>query len=375
MKTRTFGEHLCQFSESVDHVEEDTFLRVLNLIATYADQELGLRYFEFMEPHTVNGREGLKSSAIYLNGKRLGKDYSTEMFQRGRGRKPISQAALAYDSNSELWIVSKTKGPLVDSDDVVDQWSQKISLPKYKRAEELESRTSVLVPVDQDRNRLGLIDFEGDVYIPFSATTSNELERIGNCVAKLWFLCRAFETQKSGTEVALDNLNDILARRGFPPFGTPELFLAYPDTAKQDVLRIIHKTLVPFEEEDRIKVVDWKKLKKPGTVMAQLLDQIDRCRFGLCYLSEEISDDPNRFRDNPNVLFEAGMFHALVNLSYGDQRKWIPIREKESLRDIPFDFAAERRIEIQRDEQGEILDEEKVASDLHHTLNALIENA
>lgn len=51
--------------------------------------------------------------------------------------------------------------------------------------------------------------------------------------------------------------------------------------------------------------------------------------------------------DNPNVIFEAGMLHALINSPDAPPSGWIPVREEDSPA-APFDFAAERIEKVPR---------------------------
>ena len=86
-----------------------------------------------------------------------------------------------------------------------------------------------------------------------------------------------------------------------------------------------------------------------GNIILQLIEVIGRCRFGICYFSEKGED--GRYFDNPNVIFEAGMFHGKTSGLGGVASAWIPIREKESP-DPFFDIAQERIVEVERDEDG-----------------------
>jgi hypothetical protein len=54
--------------------------------------------------------------------------------------------------------------------------------------------------------------------------------------------------------------------------------------------------------------------------------------------------------DNPNVIFEAGMFQSLTNVAATEAPTgWIPIREPPDLcPSPPFDFAQQRMIIVER---------------------------
>jgi hypothetical protein len=150
------------------------------------------------------------------------------------------------------------------------------------------------------------------------------------------------------------------------------VFLAYPGRYKKDVLEIINDTLQAFS--DRIEAVDWGKLDKPGDITLELFRQIGRCRFGLCYFSEETQEGSNYFQDNPNVLFEAGMMHALTSQPDGPQRNWIPIREVRSV-PTPFDLSSLLTILVDRNDEGVIPADtrESIANRLRSILTNLLE--
>ncbi len=83
-----------------------------------------------------------------------------------------------------------------------------------------------------------------------------------------------------------------------------------------------------------------------------LLAELGTCRYGVCYFSELDDTSTNgEYRDNPNVLFEAGMLHGRSDSDAQKPASWIPIREKASS-PAPFDFAAERMILVPRTRKG-----------------------
>lgn len=71
------------------------------------------------------------------------------------------------------------------------------------------------------------------------------------------------------------------------------------------------------------------------------------------HFSETIDDGDFAYADNPNVIFEAGMLHALINSPDAPPSGWIPVREKDAP-PAPFDFANERIELVPRDERGKI---------------------
>ncbi len=80
-----------------------------------------------------------------------------------------------------------------------------------------------------------------------------------------------------------------------------------------------------------------------------VLDAIASCRYAICYFSQRGED--GNYHDNPNVVFEAGMFHGRVDEITTVPSSWIPIREKQSA-DLPIDFAQERILIPERTRSG-----------------------
>ena len=88
-------------------------------------------------------------------------------------------------------------------------------------------------------------------------------------------------------------------------------------------------------------------MNKPGAINQQLLYELGRCRYGVCYMSEATSDADTAFRDNINVVFEAGMLHGRSDIESSAPASWIPVRERDSP-PTPFDFAGQRMIVTRR---------------------------
>jgi hypothetical protein len=97
-----------------------------------------------------------------------------------------------------------------------------------------------------------------------------------------------------------------------------------------------------------------------------------RSRYGICYFSQPAPPGSgHKYADNPNVIFEAGMLHALVNAPDAPPSGWIPVREGDSP-EAPFDFADQRIEQVPRDE-GQV-DEEKLRTQIQRRLAALVKD-
>ena len=125
------------------------------------------------------------------------------------------------------------------------------------------------------------------------------------------------------------------------------------------------------EFESKVTVFDWQEIADSGAITSQIADRIVRSRYGVTYFSEPASPGlGHRYVDNPNVIFEAGMLHALINAPDAPPSGWIPVREDDSP-PAPFDFADQRIERVPRDEQGQVV-EERFRAQMHRRITALL---
>jgi predicted nucleotide-binding protein len=146
----------------------------------------------------------------------------------------------------------------------------------------------------------------------------------------------------------------------------PTIFLASSLRADCNVIAKIREILNRYN--NKFAIVFWQSINETGDINEQLVSVIESCDLGICYLSEPNDSDNEeyKYKDNPNVLFEAGMFHSLCNLD--KTKSWIPIRERSSPR-APFDFLTQRMIVINRLDNDTLNQE-----DLESQLIRMIEN-
>ena len=121
--------------------------------------------------------------------------------------------------------------------------------------------------------------------------------------------------------------------------------------ANSDVIDSVLSVLQEDFFAARLQVIYWKDMDEPGNINRQLLDAIGSCRYAVCYFSQP--GDDGIYRDNPNVVFEAGMFHGRMDHVSILPASWIPIREQQS-ETVPFDFAQERLVIPERSDAGEL---------------------
>lgn len=362
---RTFGDYLRHFARSVDIVDERTIEEIRKLVYTYVRDELEATYFSLAVEQIVNGKVGLQTVWSTEN-----EEHATAI--RTSGGSYSSQISVAFGERAPLWIVNKDQESLRQASEYIDTWSGTTDLPKYVAPPiNRDMKTSIIVPLVHWAHALGVIYLESTAYLEITDVAKDELLLLADALSILMELRLTNRSQVAGTRDAVTDLEAILSDTKFPRLTKPQIFVAFPAKAHDDVVGVIREVLDGFN--DALRVVQWNKIEESGSITLRLVEEITRSRFGLCYFSEPGIDTSIKFVDNANVLFEAGMLHSLTNSPASTPSGWIPIREKASLR-MPFDFASERVLIIARNNNGELL-EERFRSDLQKRMVALIRNS
>lgn len=363
---RTFAQHLRQFALSVDIVNEDTFKDIKVLIERYVRETLNVTYFEFMREHIVSGSPGLETAWATTA------ESFSEKIKSDDGQY-TNQIAYAFDQDAPLWVVSKDKSSLANAESYVDLWSGRESLPKYMRPKiEEEIRTAIIIPLKK-RNGVGLLgvlDFEASIYLEATEVAKRELRLISESLSILSELQTTSFNQRESTKKALSELDSTLTSKYLPKLTKPKLFFAAPSKSDQTVVGLIRNVLNDYI--NKLSIVSWDEISESGNINEQIIGEVLSSRYGVCYFSEIADINPEaKFRDNANVLFEAGMLHVLSHADSSISEGWIPIRERESP-SVPFDFASERILIVERSTGGEVL-EEKFQAQLRERIDNLID--
>jgi hypothetical protein len=361
---QTFAELLRQFALTVDIVDQGTFNRVRDHVVEYMKNELEAAYFGLMTRSVIDGQPGLQttwSSADQGSGTtiRTGDAYTR-------------QVSLAFDRRRPLWVVAADGGPLrdvTDSAGFVDLWSNTTDMPRYVAPVDEPMKTSIMLPLVRVGRPLGVMYLESTTHVEATPVAKHELTTLAEAIAILIELRDANKTQTDGTERAVSQLGRFLGRAKFPRLTKPNLFLASADDADSQVLGILKGALAEFES--KVTVFDWQEIADSGAITSQIADRIVRSRYGICYFSEPAPDGlGHRYADNPNVIFEAGMLHALVNAPDAPPSGWIPVREEDSP-PAPFDFADQRIERVPRDQHGQVL-EDRFRAQIQRRIAALL---
>jgi hypothetical protein len=230
-------------------------------------------------------------------------------------------------------------------------------------------KTSIMLPLVRIGRPLGVMYLESTTHVEATPVAKHELTTLAEALAILIELRDANKAQTEGTEKAVSQLGRFLGQAKFPRLTKPNLFLASADDADSHVLGILKGVLADFDS--KVSVFDWHEIADSGAITSQIADRIVRSRYGICYFSEPApAEAEHGYVDNPNVIFEAGMLHALINAPDAPPSGWIPVREENSP-PAPFDFADQRIERVPRDQDGQVV-EERLRAQMQRRIVALL---
>ncbi len=360
----TFGDQVMQFALSTDIVDQSRFQRVMDLIHRYTKEALQIHTTKLMLECETNGRPGLMRRDL--------NDFEFEtstQIQDDDGNY-VGQAAYAFAKQRPMWIVSsEEKGTLGESASCRDMWSGLDGIPPYRSIDAKpsvdtpETRTSVIIPITQQDRVVGVLNFETGEYVEITRAATTELKRLASCVSRMLRLYQDHLANQEGSTDAIDRLQDVLSGP-LPKLTKPKVFLASSVRADQAVIDTVVRTL---ESADQVDLIHWERMHKAGNIIAQLQEAIGACEYGICYFSEKQDDG---YRDNLNVVFEAGMFNGRTGNPQTTSRNWIPVRERQGP-ELPFDLQQERILWVDRTPDG-ALDAERFEKALGERLFAMI---
>jgi len=361
----TFGAYLKRFALSVDVMDDATLTAIGTMVEEYVGNELQIEYFEVMTEALIDDQAGLTTMWTSEADRNRSK---TVLNPDGQ---PRDQTALSYHRGIPLWVVADEKSmTLAQTDRYLDLWSgASDDLPTYVSPSRLDIQTSIIVPLNRGRRKLGVIYLESVSHVEITEVAKGELQLLADAIALLCLTRDATATSRESTGDAIKGLTAILASGDLPRLAKPQVFVASSSGSDQQVVGTIMTVLSRFGA--KVTPVLWSEVRDSGPIDRQIVETITRSRFGVCYMSEPAEDlDPGvDFQDNPNVLFEAGMLHSLTNAEVS--AGWIPIREEKST-PPPFDFAHERIEIVPRLDDGQ-LNRDAFEANLSARMESLLE--
>ena len=362
----TFGYHLNILSQSVEVVNEDFLLRIADQIEVYLYEEIHISHSCILIPKTRDDKEGLE--VIQFDGHL--KDY----FQiKNDDDQYRSQSAFSFYKKRNMWIVGKEGGPLSECencDEFKDTWSGlNDDIPMYRDTAEKTIVSSILIPVKKkgENKPFGVVAFESEIYQEYSKTLGDELSQIAEAVGRLHLRYTSYREARDNRYLALRKLKNQSIKISDIP--KEKIFFGYPKNANEDVVKCIKFVLETKYPE--IKLEDWDDFEGMGLITTDLHRKISECRYGIFYLSEKIKESQNgtfKYRDNPNVFFEAGFLSSKSK----EFENWIPIRESDNHDNrLPFYIVDRRVLQVPR-VSGDELDNKQFEDDLTGKLNEIL---
>ncbi|NEP18942.1 MAG: GAF domain-containing protein, partial [Leptolyngbya sp. SIO4C1] len=335
---KSFGQELRHFARSVDVFQEEKLREIQQMLKSYLSEKFYMYKLEFLRETTIDGEPGLAPQWDKTD-----KYGSYKVYQEDQ-TTPNGQNALCYATGRPLWIVAAEDIPLSDAEDYLDLWFGLENIPTFRRfslnnrdwAERDETRTLVALPIWNYGRVFAVLYCESPQRLEPSSLAKEELMTLAESVSILYAVVNQNKSLRSNTSLALQELRESLSQKADFQLFKPQLFVAYSTRADSEVIGVLKKTLDKFS--NYIDIVYWSDISHSGEINQQILSAIQTSKYGICFFSEPVAKAADGRKDNANVLFEAGMFHALMNDASAVPAAWIPVREKPPP-PIPFDFA------------------------------------
>ena len=135
-----------------------------------------------------------------------------------------------------------------------------------------------------------------------------------------------------------------------------KFFVASPKKRDEEVWKAIDAVTEKYS--NRYDIIKWDEKTGPGNIMDQIHADAVQTAVAICLFSEKIPPKNKKLlaSDNVNVIFEAGVFQALVESHQNVCKALLVIREDEKIAGRPFfDIAHQRLCIIDRDDKNNFL--------------------
>lgn len=359
-------ESFKRFALSVDIVNENLKNEIKAILTNISENVLGASFFEIQEIGKPDVRGNINNlRTIWSNGP----EFDSQI--KNNDGTYTGQTTFAFDKKYKLWITDLKGKKLSKESACINHWGtieNKEELPSYWEFAQdnlgMEVKTSVILPLIYEgvNQPIGIMNFEFEEYLECTNENKKVFEKIMESVTILLHLFRIRKNQIKNSQKAVNELRDITKKK-VDILKKPRVFIAFPMRNSTDVMDLVRK--IAGDNNERFEFIFWDDINDTGNIDTQLMKEILASRYSIVYFSE-LKDD-GTYMDNPNVLFEAGMFHALSNQNITEEPKaWIPIREKASPKK-PFDFARERIITVPRQNDNS-LNKQKLKMDIETRL-------
>ncbi len=390
---QTFGWNLLQFARSVDNLPQEIVDGMKELTSAYFLCKDGLDACYFCVHRTGATFEGVPALKTVWSSEENSETQVVRRYKNSSSSESPSLRALAYNEDRCLWVTAthdtdRNQPPdsvTLDNaraDGLVDQWrlhavEDEKTLPPYVSLHDNPCQTLLALPLAHHGQKLGVLVVEFNRQIILTDSARQEVDLIREALGRILWLQDAAMSQQDGTRKAFEQLK-VVVTDSTSSVDPPTIFFAYPGNSDPTVISSIKRTIVDAYG-NRLKLSAWDEMASPGQITDQLVDEISRSKYGICYLSElpkrpAGKANQQKYIDNSNVLIEAGMLYALRNSRLSPTTAWIPVRETEDWTEpVPFDFVAERMILVPRGNNGK-LQGEKFDEELKKGIDAMLDS-
>ena len=276
---KTFAHRLESFTLSADNVDNALFERIMRIIHNFSHDAIGVDAISVLIE-----RADIDADAPLVLVRADGKLTVVESHDPNK----LDIRLHSYKTGKPLWVVGKNEGLLVNSDELLDQWSEYTGLTEYKAPPEInnQTKTSIVMPLRRQSSEIfGVVSFDSSRYEAISDRTRSEFEKIAESISHLYRMSEYNKEQRDGTEAAIKGLeSDIIEERLCSLLKKPTIFLASSSKAENDVIGVIHEVIEEFT--DKLDYKFWGEMYASGNINTQLISEITECTFGICYFSD-----------------------------------------------------------------------------------------
>ena len=376
MPDTTFGSDLERISLATDSISEMDLQRVYEACFSYVKRELRINKLELLREEPVDDGPGLKP-ILDTND-----SYPAYPIRKPDG-SPNGINAFSYLNDQNLWLTvpegrddNKVLADL-DPSEYQELWSSRRVSAKFTRLHSVNrkyheemTKTIISIPIHSRRRCCGVVYFESSArLIPFGEVRL-EFGRIAKSLSRL---CELWMQESERRYRAAEVISDLVKTQDdytfHFPYSLPLIFGIFPDQIDENVITAVQDAVKTI---GRYEWMTWRELAQSGVVVSQIETQLSQARYVIAYLSEgrrDSKDNQPLYIDNPNVLYELGMFRGLLRARSEPSRGAIIIREQDSPV-VPFDLLPYRRIDVPRSPSGSI-DYAKLRQEVKRYIEAL----
>jgi hypothetical protein len=375
MPDATFGSDIERISHAIDFISEMDLQRVYEACFSYVKRELRINKLELLREEPVDEGPGLKP-ILDTND-----SYPAYPIRKSDG-SPNGINAFSYLNDQKLWLtVPEGRDDKVLADleasEYQEFWSSRRVNAEFTRLHSANrnhhhemTKTIISIPIHSRRRCWGVAYFESSARLIPSGEVRLEFERIAKSLSRL---CELWMQDSERRYRAAEVISDLVKTQDdytfHFPYSLPLIFGIFPDQIDENVITAVKdavKTIGRYEWKT------WRELAQSGVIVSQIEAQLSQARYVIAYLSEgqrSSKDNQPLYTDNPNVLYELGMFRGLLRARSEPARGAIIIREQDSPV-APFDLLPYRRIDVPRSSAGSI-DHEKLRQEVKRYIEAL----